>query len=113
MYTGQTSPPPSRYMNSKYYLAAYMLIHIQFWKEALSAFREKVSLHDTLIYWCNYHISIFSGGGEQIFIGHFTQHIETNHNLAGSFTATDMKLLTNIYVKTNIDKNKHLTAVGL
>ena len=79
-----------------------MSIHKQFWKEALSAFRRKISLHDTLIYWCNYHTSTFSnGGGEQIFIGHFTQHIETNHNLAGSFTATDLKLLTNIYIQTN------------
>lgn len=47
-------------------------------------------------------------------MGDFTQHIDTNHNLTGSFTATDMKLLTNTYVKTNtnIIKNKHLTAVG-
>jgi len=47
-------------------------------------------------------------------MGYFMQQIDTNYNLAGSFTATDMKLLTNIYVKTNtyIIKNKHLTAVG-
>jgi hypothetical protein len=53
-------------MNSKYYLGAYMSINVQFWKEALSVFRGKVSLPDTQIYWCNYHISTFSNwGGER------------------------------------------------
>jgi hypothetical protein len=49
-----------------------------------------------------------------MFMGYFTQHTDTNHNLGGPFTATDKKLLTNIYAKTNryITKNKHLTAVG-
>jgi len=58
------------------------------------------------------------GGGKKrwghMFMGYFMQQIDTNHNLAGYFTATDMKLLKNIYVKTNTDiiKNEHLTAVG-
>lgn len=76
-----STPPPSRYINSKYYLAANMSIRTQFWKEALSAFRGEVPLHDTLIYWCNYHISTFSnakkrggGGGTDLYGAFHSAH---------------------------------------
>jgi hypothetical protein len=41
----KSPPPPSRYINSKYYLGTYMPIHTQFWKQAWSAFSGEVSLY--------------------------------------------------------------------